>query len=214
MIAIGAIGGVRSPGADVDEQGAKRRTPAGQGPGLARARLGDREAFADLYAGCAADVERLCRRMLGAPADAEEARHEVYVKAVQGFAGYDGARPFRTWLLAVAAHHCVDRLRRRSREQRLFEPLDEAEAPAHPAPSPLRAALDAEARARLQRALDGLPERYRAPLVMRHLGELSYDEIADLLAVSRGQVGVLLHRGRLRLRRVLEAPGSGAEETS
>lgn len=207
MRAVGLTAGPGA-GADVDEDGAQRRPPGGA---LARAQLGDRDAFAALYAECAEDVGRLCRRLLVAPEDAEEARHEVYLKASAGLAGYDAGRPFRSWLLAVAAHHCVDRLRRRARERRLFEPLDEVPEPAHPAASPLRAALDAETRARLRAAVDALPERYRAPLVLRHLAGLSYDEIAGLLEVSRSQVGVLLHRGRVRLRRALGGPD--AEET-
>ena len=48
--------------------------------------------------------------------------------------------------------------------------------------------------------LDGLPSRYRAPLALRYFAELSYDEIADILGVTRGQVGTLLFRAKARLR--------------
>jgi len=156
-------------------------------------------------------VTLLCRRLLGSPEEAEDARHEVFLKASGGYASYDARRPFRSWLLAVASHHCLDRLRRRGREARLFAPLEEEAAPAE-APSPLRALLDTEARTRLLAALDGLPARYRAPLALRYFADLSYEEIAELLEVSRSQVGVLLHRGRLRLRRAVEA-ADGEEAT-
>ena len=181
------------------------REPAAEVVG--RATTGDRAAFADLYGAYAEDVARLCRRLLGPGDEVQDARSEVFFRAQQALASYDAARPFRRWLLAIAAHHCLDRLRRRHVEGRLFTEaeLSELELPAA-APSPLGLALARERRDQLLAALDALPERQRAPLVLRYFAELPYDAIAELLDVTVRDVGVLLFRAKLRLR---EALGEG-----
>jgi RNA polymerase sigma-70 factor (ECF subfamily) len=177
---------------------------AGDGGLAARAALGDREAFADLFGAYAEPVTRLCRRMLGSEEDARDARSEVFLRAREALAGYDPQRPFQSWLLAIAAHHCVDQLRRRAVEGRLFEPadLDEATLPSA-APSPLGSALAREERDQLLAALDALPTRHRAPLVLRYFAELPYAAMAELLGVGVRDVGVLLFRAKLRLRAAL-----------
>jgi RNA polymerase sigma-70 factor (ECF subfamily) len=170
----------------------------------ARAAGGDRDAFADLFGAYAEPVTRLCRRMLGSEEDAKDAGSEVFLRAREALAGYDAQRPFRSWLLAIAAHHCIDQLRRRAVEGRLFDPadLDEATLPSA-APSPLGSALAREQRERLLAALDALPARHRAPLVLRYFAELPYAAIGELLGIGARDVGVVLFRAKLRLREAL-----------
>lgn len=171
---------------------------------LDRAALGDRAALAELYDRFAGDVERLCRRLLGPGDEAADARSEVFLRAQRAFASYERARPFRPWLLAIAGHYCVDRLRRLRTEGRLFDPkeLSEEDLPER-GPSPLGAALLREREEALRAAMAALPARYRAPMVLRYFAELSYEDIAQVLDVKPGQVGVLLHRAKLRLRAAL-----------
>ena len=173
-----------------------------------RAVGGDRDAFAALYAETSEPVERLCRRLLGSDEEAKDARSEVFLRAREALVGYDPRRPFRSWLLAIAAHHCVDRLRRRALEGRLFDPADLAEddLPSEAA-TPLGSALARERRELLLAALDALPPRYRAPLVLRYFAELPYNAIADVLGVRSRDVGVLLFRAKLRLREALSGGG-------
>jgi RNA polymerase sigma-70 factor (ECF subfamily) len=154
------------------------------------------------------DVLRLCRRMLGHAHDAEEARSETFLRAQQAAASWDG-RPLRAWLLSIAAHHCVDRLRRRALEGRLFEAkdLDAAELPAQ-SPSPLTMLLARERSAQLEAGLAELPDKYRAPLVLRFLADQSYAEIAAALGVSEAQVAVLVFRAKARLRDALVRDGA------
>jgi RNA polymerase sigma factor (sigma-70 family) len=142
--------------------------------------------------------------MLGSDAEAEDARSEVFLRARTALDGYDAQRPFRSWLLAIAAHHCIDQLRRRALEGRLFDPadFDEATLPSA-APSPLGSALARERRDGLLAALDALPARHRAPLVLRYFAELPYAAIAELLGVGVRDVGVVLYRAKLRLREAL-----------
>ncbi|HEU4431579.1 MAG TPA: sigma-70 family RNA polymerase sigma factor [Myxococcota bacterium] len=165
------------------------------------------------------DVLRLCRRMLGHAHDAEDARSETFLRAQQAAASWDG-RPVRAWLLGIASHHCVDRLRRRALEGRLFEARDLAEddLPAQAA-SPLTLLLARERSGQLEAALAELPDKYRAPLVLRFLADQSYAEIAAALGVSDAQVAVLVFRAKARLRDALAADprrkrsarGAGAE---
>lgn len=158
------------------------------------------DRFDELFRSHEARIERLCRRLLGADAG-RDAVQEVFLRARRGFAGYDPARPFAAWVLAVASHHCTDQLRRASRETQIFDArdLDSGDLLA-PGPSPLRHALAVERRERVLEAIDSLPLKYRLPLVLRYFEELDYDAIADVLDVTRGQVGTLLFRARRRLR--------------
>ena len=171
---------------------------------LARARSGDRDAFGQLVDHYAPDVHRLCGRVLGPVAECEDAAQDSFARAHAGLGTYDPARPFRAWLLAIAAHCAIDALRRRRRESRLFEreSLD-GDVRADPGPSPLQHGLSAELRSRLLAVIEAQPDLYRAPLALRYYADLDYEEIAQILCVSRNQVATLLFRARRRLREAL-----------
>jgi len=188
----------------------------------ASAAKGDSSAFAELYSLSARRVFGLCRHMLGNPEAAEDAPSEVFLKvhrAFQGVAGsYNPEQRFMPWLLSVAGHFCVDQLRRRGLETRIFAPprqdADEAgdfrvgdtwteswtstkEINAHER-------LLAEAgRDEVRQALAALPEQYRIPLVMRYEGELSYDQIAESLGLKRNHVATLIFRAKREMRALL-----------
>jgi RNA polymerase sigma-70 factor (ECF subfamily) len=175
-------------------------------PLLQRARDGDADAFGELFRRFEPEVSRLCRRLLGA--GAEDAAAEVFLRARAALQGYDLDRPFRRWLLAIASHHCIDQLRRRRTEARLFAASElEPDALADPGPSPLRHLARAEERSAVVAAIDALPDTYRLPLVLRYFNELDYDGIGEILGVTRGQVGTLLFRAKRRLRGILEGEG-------
>jgi RNA polymerase sigma-70 factor (ECF subfamily) len=182
----------------LDEASIRRR--------VEQAKQGDEASFGALFEAFRGDVLRLCERLLGSRADAEDAAHEAFLRARSGLAGYDPDRRFRPWLLAIASHHALDRIRRRVTERRLFECAEPSpDELASPAPSPLQGELDASLRRRVRGAIDALPDRYRAPLVLRYYADLDHDAIAELLGVAKGQVATLLFRGRRRLRELLAA---------
>jgi RNA polymerase sigma-70 factor (ECF subfamily) len=177
-----------------------------------RARAGDAEAFATLFHVHGDDVLRVCRRMLGDAEAASDARSEVFLKARRGLDGYDAARSFRGWLLAIASHHCIDQLRRTATERRVFD-RTEPDAGEHraPGPSPLTRVLARERRDALDRAIESLPVEYRLPLCLRYYAEASYDEIAEQLGTTRARVGTLIFRAKRALRERMsasDAPGS------
>jgi RNA polymerase sigma-70 factor (ECF subfamily) len=111
-------------------------------------------------------------------------------------------------VLSIASNHCIDQLRRRATEARLFDDGDfRTEALAAPGPSPLRQAMRAEARDSVVLAIESLPEKYRLPLVLRYFSDLDYQAMAGLLGVTRNQVGTLLFRAKRKLRDTLAEGG-------
>jgi RNA polymerase sigma-70 factor, ECF subfamily len=171
---------------------------------LRRAREGDGEAFGELYRRVSRRALGLCLHLLGKREDAEDATAEVFMRLRAALASYDDSRPFRPWFTGVVVRHCLDRLRRRRRERRLFESEPEGQAPlAEPACSPLASLLAEERRAALDAAIAALPEPQRIPLVLRYRGEMSYDEIAERLDSTRQRVAVSLFRAKQSLRRAL-----------
>jgi len=162
---------------------------------------GTPDVLAKLYAQFHPRVLRLCQYLLGSREDAEEAASEVFVRLPRALVTYDRAQPFWNWLSTVARHHCVDRLRSRRSEQRVFEPANpESPSPVSPMASPLDELLSSETREAVRAALVRLPERYRAALVLRYFNDLSYDEIAERLGLSHANVAILVFRAKQRLR--------------
>ena len=150
-------------------------------------------------------VYNLCAYLLNSRDAAEDAAHEVFLRAHRKMDTYDPALPFSTWILKVASNHCVDILRRRGTEKRLFgiEASDVLD-PASDRPSPLGEVLTFEQGEKVRRALVSLPDKFRVPLVLAYYNEFSYDEIAAAMQIPRNTVATLLFRGKQLLREKLK----------
>jgi RNA polymerase sigma-70 factor (ECF subfamily) len=170
-------------------------------------------AFAELYTAHYRQVRGLCRQLLGSTERAEDAAQESFVRAYRAWASRDPAQPFIAWIMRIARNHCLDVLRRRSREKKLFGD-EEVETVAAEAPGAdgLGAALTAERAAEVNAAVAKLPERYRVPLALAYFGDQDYDEIAAALGITRNHVGVLLCRAKQLLRQSLARAGTGELE--
>lgn len=155
-------------------------------------------------------VLALCRRLLSSADQAEDAAHEVFLRAHRARGAFDPGRPFSAWILGIASHYCIDQLRRRNAETRLFGREDvERAAAAAPAHGPLGALLDDERRRSLQDAVAALPAKYRVPLVLAIYHEKSYEQIGHDLGISRSHVAVLVFRAKQLLRETLATPAPG-----
>ncbi len=163
---------------------------------IARARDGDPEAFSALVETYQRPVFNLCHRMLNDQAEADDAAQESFLKAYRGLTRYDGSRPFGTWLLSIAAHHCIDQLRRRRFR---WVSLDALRDLAAPSVQPEAALEEQELRSRLGQALMELRATDRAVVVLRYWHEQSHDQIAETLSLSPSAVKSRLHRAKRRL---------------
>ncbi len=153
-------------------------------------------------------VQRLCLRLLGRRADAEDAAQEVFLKLFERAGTFDGRARFSTWLHRLTVNLCLSRMERE--RLRITLPADEGEL-VDPAESPAEALSRTEAREALQRLLLRLSPEHRAVLVLRELEQLSYQEIAAALDLPEGTVMSRLSRAREQLVRLATArPQDGA----
>ena len=166
---------------------------------LEQARRGDQAAFSRLVEAYQRPVYNLCYRMLSNAPEAEDAAQETFVRMYTKLHTYQPDRKLSSWVLSIASHYCIDRLRRR-RGQWLS--LDE-EPMATTLPSQNRGpedlALRAESRDEVQRLVDMLPAAYRVPLILRYWHDLSYAEIAEVMGLTVQAVKSRLHRARLQV---------------
>jgi RNA polymerase sigma-70 factor (ECF subfamily) len=163
---------------------------------LEQARRGDRAAFSRLVEAYQRPVYNLAYRMLGDAAEAEDATQETFVRVYTRLHTYEPGRKPASWVLAIASHHCIDRLRRR---RLVWLSLDEdpvAAALPSRRPGPEEVALQREAHAEVQAAVMQLAPAYRLPLILRYWHDLSYEEIADTLGLTVQAVKSRLHRAR------------------
>jgi RNA polymerase sigma-70 factor (ECF subfamily) len=174
-----------------------------------------------------------CYRMLGSADEAEDLVQETYLRAWRSYAGFEGRASVRTWLYRIATNACLTAIERRGRRplpSGLGAPTEDPEAPLvarpevpwlQPFPDALLAAEDedpaavASARAGIRlalvAALQYLPARQRAVLILRDVLEWPAAEVADLLGTTTTAVNSALRRARAQLARALPAEDELAE---
>ena len=214
---------------------------------LARAQAGDGDAFAQLVEPFRRELQVYCYRFLGSVADAEDALQDTLLSAWQGLAGFEGRASLRTWLYRVATSRCLDALRSARRRPAVSEPPAEMSALEPPEPTRLGELLwlepypDAllegladsapgpEARYETMEsvslafitALQLLPPRQRAAVILRDVLGFHASEAARILGTSEESVTSALKRARATLERHQRSvaprepappPGSAAEQ--
>ncbi len=167
-----------------------------------QAQQGSDEAFTNLVETYQKHVYNLCYRMLGEPESAEDAAQETFLRAFQHIHRYDRKRPFATWLLSIAAHYCIDRLRRRKFSMASIDQDEEEggfELPDADAPNPESEIVHNEQREQMQGLLKRLDSVDRAAIVLRYWNDCSEAEIAEALNLTVSAVKSRLHRARREL---------------
>lgn len=162
-------------------------------PGLASAP----DDFAALYDTTSREIFYLTLRLLGDPARAEDATHDVFLKAYRKWADFHHDASPRTWLYRIAINHCSN-LRQSWHNRNVTTDVDESVIGNAVAgsDSPLQVLETKELGERIQRTLDQLSEEYRLLLLLVADEELSYDEIATLTGQTPDAVRGKLHRAR------------------
>jgi len=205
---------------------------------IARARAGDQDAFRDLVQGHSRELEVHCYRILGSLQDAEDALQETLVSAWRNLGEFGQRSSLRTWLYKIATNRCLDMLRAGSRRPRVVPSLPEATLPepasAGDAPPWLEPYPDVlldhlvdqrpgpEARYETTEAislafitaLQLLPPRQRAALVLRDVLGYHAAEVAQMLDATQESVQSALKRARATVDdHLADSSGTGSSGT-
>jgi RNA polymerase sigma-70 factor (ECF subfamily) len=153
--------------------------------------------FSEVYREHSRAIFYLALRFLGDPQKAEDATHDVFLKAFRKVDQFRGDSSWRTWLYRIAINHCKN-LQQTWHERHMMTNVDDAvwETTAAKGDSPLRVLETKELGERIQKALDGLSAEYRLLLLLVADEQLSYEEVGTLTDQSADAVRGKLHRAR------------------
>ncbi len=166
---------------------------------------GDSEAFATLVERYGDRVFNLALRIVGDRDAAADVAQEAFIRAYRALHQYDPSRPFAPWLYRITTNAGINQAQRWHAHE---QPVDELpERPTSDASNPETIAVSRQELGTVLEAITALPPRYRAALTLRHLYELSYQEVADALGIPLGTVKTHLFRARAALRAELERRG-------
>ena len=161
-------------------------------------------------------VRTVCHRIVLNRADADDATQSALISIVRALPRFDGRSKFSTWAYRIAVNAALDEVRRiRRRPAATGDPTAVGDlSPAVPWDDEGGAGSAVESRMVVQAALALVPEEYRVALVLRHIADLDYADIAVILNVPVGTVRSRISRGREHLARILGNPdGTGERQT-
>lgn len=162
---------------------------------LMQAQKGDSSAFSYLVELYQRPVYNMCYRMLGNAEDAEDAAQETFLRAYKSMKRYDLNRAFSSWLLSIAAHYCIDQIRKRRFNIVSVEELPVPDLPDH-SPGMDSRLTKTEEQLRIRDLLNVLEPIDRAAVILYYWYDYSYTEICQVLNLSLSAIKSRLHRAR------------------
>ena len=179
---------------------------------VTRLQTGDEAAFVELVTRYQARLVRFAEVTVGSRAVAEEVAQDTWLAVLRGVERFEGRSSFQTWLFRILlnrARSAIGKEQRAGRPDDTVDRFDASGAWASP-PVPWSDQVDdrmvaEDLAARVQDLLPSLPEHQRQVVILRDVDGVSAEDVASLLGISDGNQRVLLHRGRAKLRVLLEA---------
>jgi len=165
---------------------------------MSAAAEGDMDAFEVLVRRHQQGVLTVALRLLGDEHRAQDAAQEAFLRVLESAPRYRPTASFRTYLYRILTRLCIDQYRRR--EPITHSELDSVSDDAETAPEALMRRERAE---QVRQAIERLPARQRAALVLQHYEDMSYEEIGAVMKCSASSVDALLVRAKKKLRKWL-----------
>ena len=171
--------------------------------------LGNTQVFSQLIDNYKNMVYNLAYRMSNSSQEAEDISQEAFLRAYQSLAHFNPSYKFSTWLYQITLNIIRDKFKKKELNYvSLDTPIETDDSEFYPQPAnltnnPERIIAQKEDARAIQKAILSLPLKYREVIVLRHLQDLSYIEIANILKLPTGTVKVHLYRAREQLRKIL-----------
>jgi RNA polymerase sigma-70 factor (ECF subfamily) len=188
---------------------------------IAELRAGSDEAFAWLIAHYHKPIFSLLARTVQDRTEAADLTQEVFVKVFRGVGNFHGESSLRTWIYRIALHEASNQRRWWMRHKQREVPIEQEitdgdggtpvllkEMLVDPGESPYEMAAHSETRARVEAALQQVPEPFRTTLILRDIEGFVYEEVAEMQGLNLGTVKSRLVRGRAFLKAILTAPAA------
>jgi RNA polymerase sigma-70 factor (ECF subfamily) len=180
---------------------------------IAALKAGSEEAYAWLIGEFHQPIYSLIYRIVNDPSDAADTTQDVFLKVFRGMKHFHGESSLKTWIYRIALHEAANRRRWWFRHKAQETPIDPAangecefsgdDRLVDKGESPFEKFAHTEVKAAVEQALQQVPEPYHTALILRDLEDMSYEEIAEVLAISLGTVKSRITRGRDALRQRL-----------
>lgn len=169
---------------------------------------GDVEIFGEIVRRYEAKLKRYGQKFLAGDRGAvEDAVQETFLKTYKNIQDFDTARKFSSWVYRIAHNEFINVLKKRKGEPLLFFDADVLFPHPVAKENSDRVARDRMFVATIEKCLDKLSAKYREPLILYYLEELSYEEIAEVLHIPVSTAGVRLKRGREAARQICQKLG-------
>jgi RNA polymerase sigma-70 factor (ECF subfamily) len=181
---------------------------------LEATRIGDEDAFAELVGRYRNPITNYIYRMTNDYDGAVDLAQETFVRVYRAAERYQTTYAFSTYIYRIATNLAISELRKRKRRKLVsltgfFQSRDGGEPvefnPPDLKPLPDTELVDTERRKAVQRAISTLPEKYRAPLILRDVEGKSYEDISRILETSEGTIKSRISRARGFLREKMTA---------
>lgn len=173
---------------------------------------GDIDAFSILVERYGGRVYNIALRITNDSDAAADCAQEAFIRAFKSLYQYDEALPFGPWLFRIVTNASLNHVQRWHAHESPVEELPESVEPDDSGPE--ASAIRREQVTEVLGAMAELPAPYRAALTLRHMQQLSYQEVAETLGIPLGTVKTHLHRARAALKARLAARARAREERS
>lgn len=181
---------------------------------IARCLAGDKAAYQRIVAAHADPLVGILKTIVGNVEDARDLAQETFVRAYRNLHTYDASRPFKPWLYRIGKNLAFNHLsakkarpegRLHGRGEEVLGDLQSEER------SPMAGLLEDERRAAVDAVLAQMRPQYREVLVLRFMGRLEYEQIAETMEIPVGTVKTWLNRAKERFRQLAAESDSGKE---
>lgn len=176
---------------------------------IKRILAGEKQLFAQVIDQFQKPIYNLAYRMTGNREDARDLAQETFLRAFKGLASFDPERPFAPWLYRIATNLCIDHGKKRKlrtvplvMEDSEGGEMERSIADVGNEPGARTVAKETEAE--ILAAMMELPEKFRVPLILRHLHHYTYEEIGEVMEIPPGTVKTWIYRGRNQLKDIFK----------
>ncbi len=168
---------------------------------LEKAKSGDGKAFGKIVEKYTGVVYAAVRSVLGSRGDIDDAVQESFIRVYRGLPSFSGRSSLSTWIWSIARNNAIN-IRAKERDDVI--PLDKTAEIASSRLGPEAEFARRSAAEDIEYLLSRLEGDYRQAIELRYLAGKKYREIAEILAIPEGTVKTLIHRGRIKMKRIMD----------